>query len=291
MPKPNLCLSAIATWREKLKPAAKLTLLATGLTVLPALALACKNHASDTAHMVTGSCIPGEPKSAPGYDATMWYRDSAEKIADYNQTFALGQEKIAAKVKHKHLKSGTWGIILDIDETVLDNSEYQKRSILSCSKTSEAAIYSFMEEKISTATPGAVKLTCGVQKMGGKVVLVTNRNGSFDDKIQAATVDNLKLAKICFDNVIFAKNVQDSNKTPRFKAVINGNYTNILATNQLPGLNIIAYFGDNIQDFPNIEQIAAYKKSPDSSFYGKFGQEYFVLPNPTYGSWQKNQFN
>ena len=33
-------------------------------------------------------------------------------------------EKIKAKAKT--LKKGTWGVILDIDETVLDNSEYEK---------------------------------------------------------------------------------------------------------------------------------------------------------------------
>lgn len=114
------------------------------------------------------TCIPGNPKSSQGYDATMWYRDSAEKIALYNQAFALGLEKIKAKVKSDHLKSGKWGIILDIDETVLDNSEYQKRSVMSCSKYSESTMYSFMEEEISVATPGASNLTCSVQNLAAR---------------------------------------------------------------------------------------------------------------------------
>lgn len=237
------------------------------------------------------TCIPGNFKSSQGYDATMWYRDSAEKIALYNQAFALGLEKIKAKVKSDHLKSGKWGIILDIDETVLDNSEYQKRSVMSCNKYSESTMYSFMEEEISVATPGASNLTCSVQKLGGKVTLISNRNGSFDDKILQATIANLKKANICFDNVILAKNQKDDDKNPRFQAVTTGNYDGLISYSKLPPLKVIAYFGDNIQDFPKIKQADAIKQDPNGEFYKKFGQEYFSLPNPTYGSWQRNQFN
>ena len=54
---------------------------------------------------------------------------------------------------------------------------------------------------------------------------------------------------------------------------------------------VLGYFGDNIQDFPNIMQADAIKQDPNSDFYTKFGQEYFSLPNPGYGSWEHNQFN
>ena len=237
------------------------------------------------------TCIPGNFKSSQGYDATMWYRDSAEKVALYNQAFALGLEKIKAKVNSDHLKSGKWGIILDIDKTVLDNTELQKRLVMSCNKFSESTRYNFMEEEVSVATPGASNLTCSVQKLGGKVSLISNRNGSFDDKILKATIANLKKANICFDNVILAKNQKDDDKNPRFEAVATGNYDGLISYSKLSPLKVIAYFGDNIQDFPKIKQVDAIKQDPNGEFYKKFGQEYFSLPNPTYGSWQRNQFN
>ena len=49
------------------------------------------------------SCIPGEPKSSANYNATKWYRDSAERNAQYNQIFALGLEKVSAQVKAQKL--------------------------------------------------------------------------------------------------------------------------------------------------------------------------------------------
>lgn len=147
-----------------------------------------------------------------------------------------------------------------------------------------------MEQKLSIATPGAHNFTCNIQKSGGKIILVTNRDGTFDSKIQTATVENLKSAGICFDNVVFANGPKDNDKTPRFYAVQRGDYSKILSTNKLPKLSILAYFGDNIQDFPNIKQSEAIQQDPNGDYFKNFGQEYFSLPNPTYGSWEKNQF-
>ena len=228
------------------------------------------------------------PTSSSNYNATQWYRDSAEKTALYNQIYAIGLEKVTAKVKK--MKKDSWGVVLDIDETVLDNSEYQKRNVLSCSPYNTKTNYAFMEEKVSVAAPGAINFTCSIQKLGGRVILVTNRNGIYDDKIQEATVDNLEAQGICFDNVVFANGDDDRNKTPRFIAITKGDYSNILATEKLAPLKVVAYFGDNIQDFPNIKQTDAIKQTPDSKYFQKFGQEYFSLPNPTYGSWEKNEF-
>ena len=45
------------------------------------------------------------------------------------------------------------------------------------------------------------------------------------------------------------------------------------------------FVGDNILDFPALSQDI--RKQPASAF-GKFGSEYFLLPNSMYGSWEKN---
>lgn len=236
----------------------------------------------------TTACVA---QNMANYNAVKWYRDSAERNAQYRQTFTIGLEKVKAKVKANSLKNGKWAIIMDIDETVLDNSLYEKNNVLTCQTYSAATNYAFMEQMVSTATPGAKNFTCDIQKMGGKVILVTNRNGNHDDKIIPATVQNLQKEGLCFDNVVFAKSHDDSDKTPRFNAIIAGNYNDIIATKHLKPLKVVAYFGDNIQDFPVIKQSDALQQNPNSDYFNKFGEEYFNLPNPTYGSWEKNQFN
>lgn len=236
------------------------------------------------------SCVPNHPETSQNYDATHWYRASAERIALYRQAYTIALEKIH---KHSaHHQTGHWGVIMDIDETVLDNSQFEKDSILNCHNYQPAENYAFMEQAISVATPGAQQFTCSVQKLGGKVILVTNRNGHFDQHIQPATIENLTRAGICFDNVVFAQSNDDINKTPRFEAVAKGDYTKLLAQTTLGPIQVLGYVGDNIQDFPNAKQAEILQQDPEhSAFYAKFGEEYFSLPNPTYGSWQGNPFN
>lgn len=271
----------------------KSLILSLSLTTLIPFSYATDSTSSSTTLSTapTTSCVASRPDTSNNYTATKWYRDSVERNAQYHQVFSVGLEKVNAKVAQEKLKHKNWGVIMDIDETVLDNSFYEKANILNCRNVTMPTMYESMELAVSIATPGAHNFTCSVQKSGGKVVLVTNRDGSYDDKIQKATLDNLQKAGICYDTVIFANGMNDMNKTPRFNAVVAGDYSKIIATKPLKPLNVLAYFGDNIQDFPNITQSAAIKLDANSDFYNKFGQEYFSLPNPTYGSWEHNQFN
>jgi predicted secreted acid phosphatase len=79
-------------------------------------------------------------------------------------------------------------------------------------------------------------------------------------------------------------------KNSRFNAVVNGDYTNMLRLKNMKAINIIGYFGDNIQDFPNIYQNKLENTNVNDHIFSQFGNTYFELPNPTYGSWEKNKF-
>jgi predicted secreted acid phosphatase len=51
---------------------------------------------------------------------------------------------------------------------------------------------------------------------------------------------------------------------------------------------VLAFVGDNIKDFPTLDQSIA--TSPESSF-AEFGSRFIVVPNPMYGSWETNLQN
>ena len=249
--------------------------------------------AAPSIHNMAPGCMPGQANTSNAYLAVKWYRDSAEKNAQYNQVFKLGMEKVLKRVKDEKLAANTWGVILDVDETVLDNTLYEKNSVLSCQNYHRDSWYEFLDKKVSVATPGAMRFTCGIKNNGGIVALVTNRNGHYDKQIVKATVDNLNSAGICFDTVVFAdadsKAAQDKNA--HFNAVVSGKYTHeMVVTNKLKAFKVLAYFGDNIQDFPHMYQKNTITQDPNGDFYAKFGEEYFSLPNPTYGSWLGNKF-
>jgi predicted secreted acid phosphatase len=52
----------------------------------------------------------------------------------------------------------------------------------------------------------------------------------------------------------------------------------------MPKLTVVAWVGDNIQDFPRLTQASR----NDPAAFADFGRRYFVLPNPMYGSWERN---
>ncbi|MEN9391643.1 MAG: hypothetical protein RL017_941, partial [Pseudomonadota bacterium] len=241
----------------------------------------------------------GNVKSQEKYGlSVMWERSSAEKNALYHQAYNVGTQYINNWVKVNHPQPKTWGVILDIDDTVLDNSWF----LHDCGAFPNSEVdfgRLVVNAKKSTAEPGAKEFLSHVHSLGGYVSLISNRNGNVDDEtgnVLASTVANLKAQGVYFDQVIIANydnNPTPSDKNPRFNAVTSGNYNDklMIYSNKLPAHEVIAYFGDNIQDFPKFKQSVMIKKDINSSAYSKFGNNYFVLPNPMYGSWTSNQNN
>ncbi|WP_409254762.1 HAD family acid phosphatase [Francisella adeliensis] len=221
----------------------------------------------------------------PNIDGVKWYNESVEKRAIALEVYNLAKIKIAEQIKKEKLQSGTWGIVLDIDETTLDNSWLEHDDYKNYQYNPDKFDKALKEEK-SIAIPGAKMLTNFVHKKGGFVSLVTNRTGN-DKELIKATEENLSEQGIYYDQILFTnKNQENHNdKNPRFKAVSTGKYSEgMIYTDKLPAHDIVAYFGDNIQDFPAMTQEKM--KTADDSQFDVFGSKYFILPNPMYGSWQ-----
>lgn len=232
------------------------------------------------------ACTLGSPDTSNVYMAIKWYLNSPEKTAIYNEVFNMGYSHIESQVKSIKPKSGSFGVVFDIDETLLDNMQYaKKREVLECQSFTWPSWNAFMQSGSSMATPGASNITCKIEKLGVKVVLVTDRTKKLFD----ATLKNLNKVGICYNSVVFSSSTHKMDKNSRFNAILKGDYTDLIASNKnLPPLNVIAYFGDNIQDFPAIRQKDAIKQDANSKFFKQFGERYFSLTNPVYGSWMKN---
>ncbi|MDD3266960.1 MAG: HAD family acid phosphatase [Burkholderiales bacterium] len=236
-------------------------------------------------------CAPSN-KSTSIEQSVKWYRTSAEKNALYHQAFGIGTMYVEKLVQLQKLKAKTWGVVLDIDETTLDNSWYFKTCKDLAGDESNFSHYVANPQK-STALPGVKDFVATVHKLGGYVSLVSNRDGTFEDNsgsVMKTTIANLQSEGIYFDQIILA-NRRDSkfpsDKNPRFNAVTTGNYdaTQMVWSNKLPAHQVIAYFGDNIQDFPVFKQAKMEQLDINDSTYNKFGNGYFIMPNPMYGSW------
>ena len=202
-----------------------------------------------------------------------WYRRSAERRALAAQAYRIATEKLEAKVAAG--VTGSWGVVLDIDETTLNNSTYQQERMDLGLGYSPASWTDWVNRKAATPLDGALELTQKVKQLGGKVVFVSNRMQATEC---AATTTNLDTAGIPHDAMLCKTDTSDKNV--RFTAVTNGT-----APSTLPATKILLFIGDNIMDFPALTQDI--RKGPASAF-AKFGEDFILLPNSMYGSWEKN---
>jgi 5'-nucleotidase (lipoprotein e(P4) family) len=205
----------------------------------------------------------------------LWYLTAAEKRAIYQQIYAQATERVLARAAA--LTPGSWTVIADVDETLLDNASYQLFLARSGEKYSEATWEPFVRERRSTALPGSRQFVQRVNAAGGRVVAVTNRTAEIceDTKVNLRN-EGLQVAAVLCAPRDPATGKSLSDKNPRFESVRLGT-----AETGLRPLNVIAWIGDNIKDFPlrsqqSVEPLA------------EFGDSLFLLPNPMYGSWETN---
>jgi 5'-nucleotidase (lipoprotein e(P4) family) len=168
---------------------------------------------------------------------------------------------------------GSWGVILDADETVFDNSEYQRRRAEVDSGYTTSSWAAWVKERAAGAVPGAVEFTNTVHTLHGRVAIVTDRAES----LCTATRENFQQLGIVPD-VLLCRSPEDRGKGSRFQRIQNG-----AAVAGTPPLEIVEWIGDNILDFPGLTQ----ESRGDSTAIANFGQRYFVVPNPMYGSWDR----
>ncbi|MBW3534859.1 MAG: hypothetical protein KY453_06520 [Gemmatimonadetes bacterium] len=239
----------------------------------PARALVCA-----LAVLAAGGCAAGPAATAtpPGVasqpPAIHWVRSSAEHRVLFLQVY--GQAAEAVREREGAYDDGRWAVILDADETVLDNSEYQRRRAAAGLGFTLESWNDWVREEAAPALPGAVRFVERVRSLGGRVAIVTNR----DEPVCDATRRNLDALGIVAD-VVLCRQAGEEGKDGRFRAVQEG--TTHAA---LPPLEVLAWVGDNIQDFPGMGQEA--REAPADAL-ARFGRSWFLLPNPMYGSWER----
>lgn len=214
------------------------------------------------------------PSPAPALSAAVhWFRNSAEQRAVYLQSYRLATQRVEAIAAQKG--AGTWAVVVDADETVLDNSQYQKERELVGQPFSAGSWSAWVARREARALPGSVDFLARVQRLGGRVAVVTNRTSS-----ECPDTDrNLRAERLVFDLLLCKPDGGPSEKDARFQKVQEGT----AAAGTAP-LEIVLFVGDNIQDFPALKQDAR----TDLARLAPFGERFIMLPNPMYGSWERN---
>lgn len=227
------------------------------------------------------------PSEHPTLYATLWIQTAAEYRASAWQAYAAARSSLA-----RALEDTTWtaaieqegtrygglppAIILDIDETVLDNSPNQARLIRSGGEFVPESWTQWVEEGRAPPVPGAPEFLALADSLGVTAFYVTNR----DAPHEAATRRNLEAAGMPLDpdvDTVLLRGEREewvSDKSSRRRAVAER-------------YRVVLLVGDDFNDFVPANLSRAERDRLVEGYRDRWGERWIVLPNPTYGSWER----
>lgn len=242
---------------------------------------------------------PAAVATVPANDnlnAVLWMQRAAEYRATCETVYHAAADRLDAALKDPQWDAIAPGeranparglppaVVLDVDETVLDNSPYQARLVRSDDTYDEATWDAWVREEKAQALPGVLDFAKAATARGITLIYISNRA----DHLGPATLSNLRKAGLP---------VKDDSVFLGLGTFVEGceqEGSEKLCRRQLAARNyrVLMQFGDQLGDFT---QVIA--NSPDArdaleaQYRGWFGQRWWALPNPTYGSWEPAMFN
>lgn len=212
--------------------------------------------------------VPPCPDPASNSDAilfsTLWLQTAQEAELARKQAFSLAKAKLTI---NQLLFSGDErpkAVVLDLDETVLDNSPYEARLIKNGESFKPETWNTWVAEANADLIPGAKDFLMQTDKNGLEIFYISNR----DQSGLRATLQNLKAHGLPnADSTHVLLKSESSDKTARRQQVEE--------THQ-----IILLIGDQMGDFAEQAQLS--EISEDS-----LHRHFVLIPNPMYGAFTK----
>ena len=156
-------------------------------------------------------------------------------------------------------------VVMDLDETVLDNSLYQIELHEKKETFNMESWAAWVEREEAKLVPGAYDYISLLRENKIQIIFISNR---MDERLKS-TKNNMKKLNIFSDDDIYLlrKNKKDKKHIRRQEI-----YKSIGRMKNKGSFRVIQYFGDAMGDFPDKGN-------------NKFGFDQFILPNPMYGKW------
>lgn len=239
-------------------------------------ALAISISAYSCATLLSGSHAQSEPATSPDYEylvgSTLWTQSSAEFRALSYQSFSYARLLFDRDLKTKKKGKLKRAIVVDIDDTVMDNSPYEASLVLEHKDFTAADFTDWCKRKVAGALPGSVEFLKYVHAKGARVFYVSNRRP--EDKV--CTSENLNALGFpdVSDETLLLR-VDTSSKEPR-RQMIAGKY------------RIVLLIGDNLSDLAQVfeKKSTVERSAAVDAIKDQFGSRFIVIPNAMYGEWE-----
>jgi len=207
--------------------------------------------------------------------AILWTQSSAEYRALAYQTFSLARLQLDQVLRQKHPPSKKRAaVVVDVDETVLDNSRFQAELVLRGLPYSSESWQAWCDRAEADAVPGAVDFLNHAARRGARVFYITNRRQAE----KRGTINNLRklgFPGVTEDSVMIREQGTTASKEVRRDKVRLHYWIAMLV-------------GDNLNDFSDSfsgKSVEDRKAEVDRE-RSQFGSRFIVVPNPMYGDWE-----
>ncbi len=266
---------------------------------LPALVLAgaillgaCAAPVTRTTGTAPAVATPTAPAPDDNLNAVAWTQTSIEHDLIYREVYRNAAAHLDAALADAHWdalphaeRSGDVAalkpaIILDIDETVLDNTPYAVRRMREGKGYEPESWRQWCEEKSARPLPGALEFTRLAASRGITVFYVTNRRTD----VAQATLANLREQGFPLaDQVEVVLPAGTLVPGCEAKGSDKGCRRRLIAQRY----RVLMQFGDQIGDFVDVAAATpAGHRAAVEPYLDWVGERWFVLPNPTYGAWE-----
>lgn len=250
-------------------------------------------HAADMKTSTKRSLTPDIRVPAhDGLNGTLWTQSSAEYRANVHAIYALARIRLDQALADESWtalpaeQTGDYetkppAVILDLDETVLDNSPYQAWLVKADTVFTSESWAAFVASKTSRAVPGALDFVDYATSKGVTVVYISNRS----HEEEPATIENMKALGFPVDDkgrdILTRGETAESDtaaKAPRRQAVAEV-------------YRVLLNIGDNMADFTDEAAASpADRRKAFTKHQARWGKTWLVIPNPSYGSWEAATF-
>lgn len=233
------------------------------------------------------SCRSTSPLQHPTTNSTLWMQHAAEYEALTTMIYRSASANLSLSIEDTYWdaitnrKDSSYrelppAIIVDVDETILDNSAFQARMI---NQNSEFLIEQWNEwvmEAGADAIPGALDFLKEADRRDITIFYITNREA----KVEEGTLKNLRKLGFPLDtekDLVLSNNERENWTSAKI----------VRRANVAKYYRVIMIFGDDLNDFVSAKNITLeQRKTLVEKYKRKWGRQWFVLPNPVYGSWE-----
>jgi acid phosphatase len=223
--------------------------------------------------------------------ANLYVQDSAEYRACCQQIYFCAEQRLLTMLESAKPRPARPAVVLDLDETVVDNSAFQTYLFQNRLEYTDALWADYEENYPQDVrlVPGVKRFLDRAEALGVTAVFISNRSQRYEE----STLQALARLGVEIKNPadrLFLKPLNGTSDKSARREMAEAKY------------NVLMLFGDNLRDFsevftappvpknapPEVVREAIQKRATlADAAQCRWGYDWFVLPNPVYGEWEK----